>query len=683
MTSQKKMTQRIRKLLHIPSPVQAMGAIDRIDGATLLGWATTNRYQSVSVDIAIDGTALSSTPCNLFREDLKNAGVGDGCHGFALVVPADFMDGGMHVVTAHVTVDRQRHLLDKIKLSFAVSGSLERELLPHFLAKLKRIKSLSQQNDAVAIIGSDNLTDSQQTLMTPERPIVLFAFASDDMQIQQTDDSSGTSGCQLTIPAHRRERYYQCLRDSDIRFDEVRLAQMDFAGVQLAWAISHSDTRLFVQSAATIESTDGSDAGSPGASLSEIMAAQQLAQLPDNKTSTPDAYRWAHPVPHTENAPLKNVLLIWKQHDAGLYGRRVDQVARAMHANGFRVTCLEIMVPTQLRQYMVGAANTASDHGYVLHDFYRKQYGFTENGIHYRTLYLDAMTQPTCVIQTFLMENGILPTNSVAIVFPAVPHWVSVLKALEPYTKICDIVDNQLSWTPEQPSELLTQYQTSIAASDAVVFNSAKNAQYFTDLNYLANKLTVEIPNWYMVPDNFEPVTTAQAHSSDSVSLIYSGNMNDRMDFALLKKVITTLPFSVRVHLVGSGQHAKDELMDCLANPGIIYHGPLRESALLGLLAQCDIAIMPHLNDNCSSYMNPLKVHMYAAMGIPCVSTTVAGVDFTSSGIYEGTTHDAFLQHITHIGKNVGQFRLSRSLSRQVGACDSYIQLVGQLLHRR
>jgi len=40
---------------------------------------------------------------------------------------------------------------------------------------------------------------------------------------------------------------------------------------------------------------------------------------------------------------LRNIVLIWKQHDAGIYGRRVDQVARSLTCLGrdCKITLLE------------------------------------------------------------------------------------------------------------------------------------------------------------------------------------------------------------------------------------------------------------------------------------------------------------------------------------------------------
>jgi hypothetical protein len=39
------------------------------------------------------------------------------------------------------------------------------------------------------------------------------------------------------------------------------------------------------------------------------------------------------------------------------------------------------------------------------------------------------------------------------------------------------------------------------------------------------------------------------------------------------------------------------------------------------------LAIIPHIKDNISEFMNPLKAYMYKAAGLFCVATDVAGVE--------------------------------------------------------
>ena len=51
------------------------------------------------------------------------------------------------------------------------------------------------------------------------------------------------------------------------------------------------------------------------------------------------------------------------------------------------------------------------------------------------------------------------------------------------------------------------------------------------------------------------------------------------------------------------------------------------EDRLSSLLARMHLAIMPHVTDDVSSFMNPLKVLMYSAHGLNTVAMAVPGLN--------------------------------------------------------
>ncbi|HJL17569.1 MAG TPA: phytanoyl-CoA dioxygenase family protein [Sandaracinaceae bacterium LLY-WYZ-13_1] len=83
-----------------------MGAIDgHLDGVRegrVFGWAWDPRDASarVEIEVRVDGSPLGRVAAEKPRPDLREAGIGDGQHGFELEVPEPFVDGRFHRVEA-------------------------------------------------------------------------------------------------------------------------------------------------------------------------------------------------------------------------------------------------------------------------------------------------------------------------------------------------------------------------------------------------------------------------------------------------------------------------------------------------------------------------------------------------------------------------------------------------------
>ena len=61
-----------------------IGWVDAITDTNIAGWAADDSdfQQPVSVDVIVNSELVATVPCVTFREDLRAAGIGDGCKGF-------------------------------------------------------------------------------------------------------------------------------------------------------------------------------------------------------------------------------------------------------------------------------------------------------------------------------------------------------------------------------------------------------------------------------------------------------------------------------------------------------------------------------------------------------------------------------------------------------------------------
>jgi len=78
-----------------------IGYLDKIDGLVVYGWVynSNNAEEKVIVYIYVDNKLVGTSIANLYREDLKNAGINDGNHGFFFKLPEYILDGAEHTIS--------------------------------------------------------------------------------------------------------------------------------------------------------------------------------------------------------------------------------------------------------------------------------------------------------------------------------------------------------------------------------------------------------------------------------------------------------------------------------------------------------------------------------------------------------------------------------------------------------
>lgn len=81
----------------------ASGSLDGLTGSNQLGgWAwIPGQGIPIAVEIRDDGEPIGRVVANVFRQDLREAGIGDGRHGFLIDLPLPCCDGRFHEVTLH------------------------------------------------------------------------------------------------------------------------------------------------------------------------------------------------------------------------------------------------------------------------------------------------------------------------------------------------------------------------------------------------------------------------------------------------------------------------------------------------------------------------------------------------------------------------------------------------------
>lgn len=375
--------------------------------------------------------------------------------------------------------------------------------------------------------------------------------------------------------------------------------------------------------------------------------------------------RAIHPLqspPRPAPAEGRNIVILWKQNDAGLYGRRVDQVARMLTSEipDARVRVVEFGNPATLRIQNPRMIATSGER-LCVPETHQKLAGVTREGVTYHTLIADnAPPAPGMerrgpgfgeVFEDFLHTHRIYASNSLLISFPL--HFIDLVNdELMPifrrFRTIVDIVDNQLTWAPlaNWPNRI-AHYRALCDLAHTVVFNSAINRDAMRQTSIVADDKVRLIPNWYVPPRASAPAGEIWVSERGNVPhVLYSGDLNNRIDWDLLDAVAALIGSRHGVlHIIGPCERQTPKLAHLLRRPQCVYHGAMREEAVLTIAELCDFAVMPHALTDHSTYMNPLKIKMYAAMGLPHVVTDVPGLDECALTVV-APDHDAFLDAV-------------------------------------
>ena len=94
------------RLIATEEPAQTtalyQGFLDAAGCGIITGWAWDSSQPNtvISVDIFDGSTSIISIAANLFREDIVNAGIGNGFHGFSFTVPQSLKNGQPHNIRA-------------------------------------------------------------------------------------------------------------------------------------------------------------------------------------------------------------------------------------------------------------------------------------------------------------------------------------------------------------------------------------------------------------------------------------------------------------------------------------------------------------------------------------------------------------------------------------------------------
>lgn len=112
----------------------------------------------------------------------------------------------------------------------------------------------------------------------------------------------------------------------------------------------------------------------------------------------------------------------------------------------------------------------------------------------------------------------------------------------------------------------------------------------------------------------------------DGPVAVYVGTVHpDRFDVPLLAATARALRGRARVVLVGPVVDVPRDGLEALEGEGVALLGPRPWSTVPAYLRHADVLLVPHVVDDFTESLDPIKLYEYRAVGRPVVTTPVAG----------------------------------------------------------
>jgi glycosyltransferase involved in cell wall biosynthesis len=160
-----------------------------------------------------------------------------------------------------------------------------------------------------------------------------------------------------------------------------------------------------------------------------------------------------------------------------------------------------------------------------------------------------------------------------------------------------------------------------LTRSDVVIANCAPVAE---SMRELAPEIHV-VPNACDLADTAEvPPRPKQLRGMHGPIIGYVGNLSARIDLALLDAIARRRP-QWQFVFVGSA-HFDQSILRLDALPNVHFVGVKPYDEARRFVAHFDVGLIPHLDNEMTRSMNPLKAYVYLAAGVPVVSTPIANL---------------------------------------------------------
>ena len=360
-----------------------------------------------------------------------------------------------------------------------------------------------------------------------------------------------------------------------------------------------------------------------------------------------------------------DVVFFWKQNDTGIYGRRQDMLVKYLARDPRIVRIFHFDAPIRLLaagnlawQSSRNAGNTQAL--LILCQTLRRKLGFANKGkvrsytfLHFTrrrisrhlSRLLPAGEDYPDYLERKLMRQGLGQRRTLFWVCPNDFHFPSIQERLKPDLVVADVIDDQRTWpcTPEYKAALSANYAEILGRSDLV----------FANCRRLLDAMRPFASNIHLFPnaaeerwDRGRTWTKPRALERIRGPIVgYAGNLDvARIDVGLLAELAAKKPEWNLVFL--GSTHKNKQILALNRFRNVHFLGIKPHDQAVRHIRHFDVAILPHLDNELTRHMNPLKMYVYFSMNVPVVATPVADIEEFNWFAHVADSPPAFIEGI-------------------------------------
>ena len=362
-----------------------------------------------------------------------------------------------------------------------------------------------------------------------------------------------------------------------------------------------------------------------------------------------------------------DIVFFWKQNDTGIYGRRQDMLVKYLSRDSRVHRILHFDAPINLfrsgRRAITSGQGGRHSHARLIFNqtLSRKLRLGDVEGIRFDTfIFLTKRRVPGFLKWLFPSERGYLDyldrvlrrynigeRRTIFWVCPNNFYFPSIEYRFKADLVVADVIDDQRKWkvSDRHKEELRRNYQEVLALSHLVFVNCqsvAESMREFTgDIHILPNAaelLETDARHW-KIPAEMKRIR--------GPVIGYVGNLDiTRIDLELLTAIATDRP-DWNLVFIGSMHMGKEiEKLDRFRN--VHFLGVRVYDQAVRYIRHFDVAMIPHLDNDLTRHMNPLKLYVYLSLHVPVVSTPIANISHFKEFVRIGGTPEEFIQQIAH-----------------------------------
>jgi glycosyltransferase involved in cell wall biosynthesis len=379
----------------------------------------------------------------------------------------------------------------------------------------------------------------------------------------------------------------------------------------------------------------------------------------------------APPRPFPARRRTWDVVFFWKQNDSWIYGRRSDMLMKYLARSDRTRRLIHFDAPATwetVEYYRRRGRGTRSDQAAEIYRRLRRRALFAERHGKVRSYtflsqsagdpagweraLLPSDDEYLGFIDHVLRRSGIGKRPVLFWVWPVNFQFPEIHTAFSPALTVADVVDDQRSWLkPGAPyyQQLTDNYQAVLNVSDVVLANCEPVR---SRMSWFGSDALV-VPNAMEIVGGSRRRRPPELRRLEGPIIGYVGNLGARLDLPLLERLAAERR-DCQIVVIGS-THLSDEILALDRHANVHFLGVRPYPDVLRYITAFDVAIIPHLDDELTRSMNPLKAFVYAGCGVPVVTTEIANLPDLETAIRVAPTHDAFLAAVGEILEQAGR----------------------------